>query len=287
MSSVRLSAAGLVHRRSRRAYGSFHRPTLDRSLRKQLKNRPLQRSNPIPSNRAQNAACPLLIPDRCSGDSSASQISSIISDCERRANVHGALRSLDLSGRFRLFEKMNSSFVAVVRDEIRRFLEAHPAQRTAHVHIPRSRRVLGLFAQSISHVLSQRRTEVKKSLPTWGPSRFRSERNCEIHLPFEGVDSGDEDGYLVADLKAFARASANELPSSGFKQIEVVRQRGDMDKARDKSVWQFHHQPVIADIDNRGPKNLRIALVELPLKKFELLHLRGVDLRIGCGSFGH
>ena len=99
---------------------------------------------------------------------------------------------------------MNSSFVAVVRDEIRRFLEAHPAQRTAHVHIPRSRRVLGLFAQSISHVLSQRRTEVKKSLPTWGPSRFRSERNCEIHLPFEGVNPGDEDGQLVADAESFA-----------------------------------------------------------------------------------
>ena len=181
---------------------------------------------------------------------------------------------------------MNSGLVAIISDEIRRFLQTHPTQCAARVHVKGAGHVLGLLAESVCHVLSQRRTEVKKSLPTWGPSRFRSQRNCEIHLPFEGVDSGDEDGYLVADLKAFARASANELPSSGFKQIEVVRQRGDMDKARDKSVWQFHHQPVIADIDNRGAKNLRVALVELPLKKFELLHLRGVDLRIGCGSFG-
>jgi len=103
-----------------------------------------------------------------------------------------------------LFEEMNSSFVAIIRDQIRRFFETHTAQCAARVHIPLAGHVLGLFAQSISHVLSQRRTEVKKSLPTWGPSRFRSERNCEIHLPFEGVNPGDEDGQLVADAESFA-----------------------------------------------------------------------------------
>ena len=36
---------------------------------------------------------------------------------------------------------------------------------------------------------------------------------------------------------------------------------------------------------NGGAKNLGVALVELPLKKFELLHLRRIDLRIGCVPF--
>ena len=75
-------------------------------------------------------------------------------------------------------------------------------------------------------------------------------RDREIHLPFENIDSGHKNRQLVADAKPFTRPSANELTSSRLKQIEVVRERGHMDKAGDKRIRQFHHQPVIADIDN-------------------------------------
>jgi hypothetical protein len=48
---------------------------------------------------------------------------------------------------------MNSSFVAVVGNEIWRFLKAHPAQRAACIHVPLAWRVLGLFAQLVRHNL--------------------------------------------------------------------------------------------------------------------------------------
>src|SRR5215813_6320325 len=48
---------------------------------------------------------------------------------------------------------MNSSLVAVVGDEIRRFLQAHPTQRATRVHIPRSWRILGLFTEVIRHTI--------------------------------------------------------------------------------------------------------------------------------------
>src|SRR5438046_10746750 len=56
----------------------------------------------------------------CSGDSPASQILPIISDCKRGTNFHGALCRGDFFRRFGLFKHMNSSFVAIVRDEIDR-----------------------------------------------------------------------------------------------------------------------------------------------------------------------
>src|SRR4029450_1953170 len=64
------------------------------------------------------------------------KFSSVISDCERRANFHGPLRSVGFFRRFGLFKKVNSRFVAVVGDEIRRFFETHPAQRAACIHVP-------------------------------------------------------------------------------------------------------------------------------------------------------
>jgi len=56
------------------------------------------------------------------------------------------------------------------------------------------------------------------------PRRLRGQGNREIDLPFEGVNPSDEHRYLVADLESSSRASANELPSSGLKQVKVVRQ---------------------------------------------------------------
>ena len=58
------------------------------------------------------------------------------SDRERGTNFHRSLRGSGFLGRFGLLEKMNRGFVAVVGDQIRRFFEAHPAQRAARVHIP-------------------------------------------------------------------------------------------------------------------------------------------------------
>jgi hypothetical protein len=71
--------------------------------------------------------------------------SSVVSDRECWANIHGALRSVYFLWRFGLFKKMNSGFVAVVRQKIRRFFETETAQRAARVHVPRSNGILGLF----------------------------------------------------------------------------------------------------------------------------------------------
>src|SRR4029453_9031191 len=94
-----------------------------------------------------------IISNSCSGDSTASQILPVISDCERRANIHSALRSGGFLGCFRLLKKMNGSLIAVVGDEIRRFFETETTQRTASIYVPLSRCVLRLFAQFVCHAL--------------------------------------------------------------------------------------------------------------------------------------
>src|SRR5439155_23993833 len=71
---------------------------------------------------------------------------SVISDCQSWTNVQCALSSRHFLWRFGLFKKMNASLVAVVRYKIWRFLKTETAQRAARVHIPLSRRVLGLIA---------------------------------------------------------------------------------------------------------------------------------------------
>jgi len=93
--------------------------------------------------------------------SGARKYSSVISNCQRRANFHRALCGGSFLGSFRLFKKMNSSFVAVVSDEIRRFLETESTQCAACVYIPLSGRVLGLFAQFVGHDSSNLRVRAK------------------------------------------------------------------------------------------------------------------------------
>src|SRR5437773_3622206 len=87
----------------------------------------------------------------CSGDSPASQILPIVSDRQSWANIHGTLSGIHFLRRLGLFKKMNSGFVAIVRDEIRRFFKTKAAQCAARVHVPLARRVLGLFAQIVRH----------------------------------------------------------------------------------------------------------------------------------------
>src|SRR4029077_2983066 len=72
----------------------------------------------------------------CSGDSSASQISPIISDRERWANVHRTLGGGHFVRCLGLLEEMNGRFVLGVFQKIRRLLETHTAQGATHIHIP-------------------------------------------------------------------------------------------------------------------------------------------------------
>jgi hypothetical protein len=87
--------------------------------------------------------------------------SSVIPDRQRRANIHGALRSGFFLRCFGLFKKMNSTLIAVVPQKIRRFFEAETAQCTTSIHIPLSRRVLGLSAQFVCHTSIKLRITLK------------------------------------------------------------------------------------------------------------------------------
>jgi len=71
--------------------------------------------------------------------------SAVISDRERRTNIHGAPRTRGFFWRFGLIKKMHSSFVAIMGDQIRRFFKAHQAQRAARIHISLPGRILGLL----------------------------------------------------------------------------------------------------------------------------------------------
>jgi len=42
----------------------------------------------------------------------------------------------------------------------------------------------------------------------------RIRRDREIDLPFEGIDTHNEDADFIADAESFARSPANELSSS-------------------------------------------------------------------------
>src|SRR5437762_4510996 len=57
----------------------------------------------------------------CSGDSSASQISSVVSDCQSRANVHGPLCGGHVFGCFGSFREVNRGLVAGIVQNLRRF----------------------------------------------------------------------------------------------------------------------------------------------------------------------
>ena len=60
-----------------------------------------------------------------------------------------------------------------------------------------------------------------------------------------------------------------------------------MNETGDKHIRQFNHEAIVAHINNCGAKDLRTALVELPLKKLELLHPDGLNLRLSCDALGH
>jgi hypothetical protein len=133
------------------------------------------------------------------------KFSPVISDRERGTDFHGALCSVNFLRCFGLFRKMNGSFVSIVRDEVRRFFEAHPAQCAARVHIPLAGRILRLLAQFVRHDLNKRKKGDRFSTSSTSnarspsraalfPRRFRSQRNRKIHLPFKDVDASDEDG---------------------------------------------------------------------------------------------
>ena len=70
------------------------------------------------------------------------------------------------------------------------------------------------------------------------------------------------------------------------ENIEVVRQRGNVDEPGQEHVRQFEQESIIPDVDNRRAKDLRIARVELALEKLELLHFHRVDLGFGRDAFG-
>jgi hypothetical protein len=77
--------------------------------------------------------------------------SSVISDRQSWAGIHGVLSSIYFFRRVRLLKKVNSRFVAIVGDKIRRFLETHAAQRAAHIYVPLPGGILRLFAQFVRH----------------------------------------------------------------------------------------------------------------------------------------
>src|SRR5262245_15575106 len=54
---------------------------------------------------------------------------------------------------------------------------------------------------------------------------FLGRRDREVNLPFKEVNTRNKHRQFVADLKPFARSSANELTPSGFKHIEVICER--------------------------------------------------------------
>jgi hypothetical protein len=85
--------------------------------------------------------------------SGARKYSSVVPNRERRANIHGPLRSGCFLGSFGLLNKVNGSLIAVVRQKIRRFFQTETTQRAACIDVPVPRRVLRVLAQFVCHIL--------------------------------------------------------------------------------------------------------------------------------------
>src|SRR5437667_12530785 len=111
-----------------------------------------------------------------------------------------------------------------------------------------------LWQESLS-----RQFALKVSAPA--PDFFVDIGQREINLPLESVHARDKDAKLIADRQTSSESPTDQTPLGRLEYIKVVRQRRNVDKARDKNIRQFNHNPVIADIDNRCAKDLRIALV--------------------------
>src|SRR6476660_6066208 len=58
-----------------------------------------------------------------------------------------------------------------------------------------------------------------------------------------------------------------------------------MDQTGDKDVGQFYEQSEVLDLEDGSSKGLGIARVQLPLEKFQLLHLYAVHFRFGGDPF--
>ena len=107
-------------------------------------------------------------------------------------------------------------------------------------------------------------------------------RDGEVDLAFEDIDARHENAQLIAHGKFPAGLPANESPLGRVKNIEVVRERRNVDEAGQEHVRQFEQEPIIPDIDDRRAKDLRVARVQLALKEFELFHFHGIHLGLAA-----
>src|SRR5581483_9743881 len=76
-------------------------------------------------------------------------------------------------------------------------------------------------------------------------------RNGEIDLAFESVHACDEHAHFVTDRVTLARTPRDQTLLHRVENVEVVRERRDVDESGDIRVGQLDQETVIANIDNR------------------------------------
>jgi hypothetical protein len=125
---------------------------------------------------------------------------------------------------------MNGDFIGVVIQKMWRFLETETAQSAARVHVPRSGRILRLFAEFVRHncerleptISARGRSRIPLALAASDCDR-RLRRNREIDLSFKSIDADHEHAHLIAHAEALAGSSANQSSLRWLKYIKVLR----------------------------------------------------------------
>ena len=130
----------------------------------------------------------------------------VISDRQRRANIHRALRGGCFLRCFGLFKEVHASFIAVVRYEIRRFFETETTQRAAGIHIPLSGRVLRLFAQFVAMRFNKRTagSQSRSSFPWW-------DRKASAHNRYIARLDGDHVSWAWGNRDARQRGNPERI----------------------------------------------------------------------------
>src|SRR4030095_5052829 len=100
------------------------------------------------------------------------------------------------------------------------------------------------------------------------------------------IDARDEHAHLLANRISPIAATANEATLGGVGTMKIVLQCRNVHYTGHERVRKLNHQPVIANVHDCGPEHLRISLVELFLKKLELLEPDRFDLSVSRVAFG-
>jgi hypothetical protein len=108
----------------------------------------------------------------------------------------------------------------------------------------------------------------------------------EIDLFFEGIDSGDLNGEIIAEADDAAGSATHQLVPGGVEHVEVIRHTGEMDQAAHGQFGHIDEEPEIAHVGHQGGIRLGPTGIQLRSEVSEQLDVFAVAFGVGRVAFG-